>query len=129
MKRGKIFCYAARTATAIAAGGSLPVNINFNNDSDFVLSEIRTTGTASLRLMIAEASGRQYSNISLTAAIFGTGDNKVMFPTFPDPTLIPANTQLIVTFIDGGGAGLAAGLEVQLWGYQVPKGSKEQVTP
>lgn len=107
------YCYAVRAAS-IAAAGTDVQTLTFSSDTDFMLAEIRTSGTAGNLLTITDAQGAQHSNISLQTALIGAGTNKIVFP---EPVNIPASSQIIISQNNSTGAPIT-NQEVQFWGYQ-----------
>lgn len=108
------FCYKARIPT-IADGQTLSPQISFSNDSDFILTDLRSTGTAGVYVTLQSANGETFSNEPWHAALVGAGFNGLKVLTNP---VIPANTDLVVQVQNTSG-GPVTNFEVQLWGYKV----------
>lgn len=110
------FCYAA--SGTVPLNSSLEPAINFSNDSDFVLQEIRNKNQAAgaITIVIKLSGGEAFSNQALDASIFGQGNDAIKF--FRE-IKIPANSQLNILMTNTTGADIVH--EIQFWGYKVPK--------
>lgn len=109
----KLFCYAARTGN-IPNGASETQNINFANDYDFELREIRTNGTSGVLISLSYATGENISNIAINTSFVGNGQNALKLF---EPVLIPRNSQITVTWANSSGGAVIQ--EIQFWGYKV----------
>lgn len=112
-----LFCYATQQATVGATTTIVPL-IDFSNDSDFLLHEIRATKQAvgAILIQLQLSSGELFSDTPLDSRLFAEDD----FPVrFPEPIRIPANTNLQVTIQNTTGGGLP--FQLQLWGIKVTK--------
>jgi hypothetical protein len=117
----QFFCYATEIVT-VPANGSIEPQIDFSNDSDFIVDEIRQTEqtTGALLIQLSLQAGERYSNEALDTAQFTEGFNgKKFFGVNGNQPRIPANTNLNITLINTTGADIEH--QVQLWGYKVEK--------
>lgn len=115
----KLFCYVIRSAASILAGATDSQTISIANDHDFILKEIRTSGTNNVRASLANANGEQWSNQSINMGFVGTGFNGLRL--MDRDYVLPANTQIQALFDNQTGAGITAAQEIQLWGFKIPK--------
>ena len=113
-----LFCYAI-APTLIGALGQAQPQINFNNDSDFELIEIRATPQAinAVTMQLSMASGEFLSNTAIDTNLFAGTSYPVRLPA---PVRIPANSQLNVLLNNTTGGALTS--SIQFWGYKIPKG-------
>lgn len=104
--------------TTVPLNGTANPQINFNNDSDFLLTEIRATTNAvgAILMQLSTASGELLSNALIDTALFSGANYPVRLAT---PMRIPANTQLNVFLQNTTGGNLTT--QVQLWGYKVDR--------
>lgn len=104
--------------TTVPLNGTANPQINFNNDSDFLLTEIRATTNAvgAILMQLSTASGELLSNALIDTALFSGANYPVRLAT---PMRIPANTQLNVFLQNTTGGDLTT--QVQLWGYKVER--------
>lgn len=104
--------------TIVPLNGTANPQINFNNDSDFLLTEIRATTNAvgAVLMQLSTASGELLSNALIDTALFSGANYPVRLAT---PMRIPANTQLNVFLQNTTGGNLTT--QVQLWGYKVDR--------
>lgn len=120
MNGKKLFCYVIRSSsTGIVSGSSDRQLITISNEHDFVLKEIRTTGTSNLLLSLAGLNGDQWSNQSFDAGLVGAGVNGVKF--FDIEYVLPAGSQIEAVFDNQTGANITTTKEIQLWGYKRAK--------
>lgn len=115
----KLFCYVIRSAATIGIGATDRQVISIANDHDFILKEIRTSGTSNVRASLANANGEQWSNQSMNMGFVGTGFNGLRL--YDRDFVIPANTQIEALFDNQTGGGITAAQEIQLWGFKIPK--------
>lgn len=104
--------------TTVPLNGTANPQINFNNDSDFLLTEIRATTNAvgAVLMQLSTASGELLSNALIDTALFSGANYPVRLAT---PMRIPANTQLNVFLQNTTGGNLTT--QIQLWGYKVDR--------
>lgn len=104
--------------TTVPLNGTANPQINFNNDSDFLLTEIRATTNAvgAILMQLSTASGELLSNALIDTALFSGANYPVRLAT---PMRIPANTQLNVFLQNTTGGNLTT--QIQLWGYKVDR--------
>ena len=123
------FTYATDVITLAAAATNTPV-INFSNDSDFELLEVRAVIVAdaaldgSVLVAMSLVSGPLLSNVALNVESFATIlDGTTMISGYPqrlsEPACIPANTQLNVQIQNNSSANVD--VQIQLIGYKVEK--------
>jgi hypothetical protein len=115
----KPYINVVRNSIIIAAPGVDTEILQIQSESDFLLTEIRTSGspagTLGLLVSIADSNGNTYNNAPWDATIIAQGTNKLVMWS---PVLFPKNTQLTITFTNNTGAAIAAnGFELQLIGY------------
>jgi len=116
-----LFCYAI-PITDVPANGSVKPQINFSNDSDFILTEIRSTkqsANGDITVLINVSSGELFSNVSLDVNIFAEDSYPVRVPD----VRIPANTQLDVQLTNSTAGILSE--QIQLWGIKVNRADGE----
>jgi hypothetical protein len=123
-----LFCYSHAEIANMANNTIQTPQINFSNDSDFELFEIRaifnkaavTTGAVLLQLSLA--SGELFSNVPIDAKSFATQniENESGYPIrIPLNVRIPANTVLNVQV--NNQTDNAIDFQLQLWGFKVDK--------
>lgn len=123
-----IFCYS-HTPETITTGVTATPSISVSNDSDFMLSELRSsifkaaafTGTVLLQLSLA--SGELWSNVGVDILSFSSNQisNYTGYPIrFPVPIRIPANSVITVQLTNNNGETIE--VQIQLWGWKVPVG-------
>ena len=123
-----LFCYSHAEITNMANNTIQTPQINFSNDSDFELFEIRavfnkaavTTGAILLQLSLA--SGELFSNVPIDAKTFATQniEQESGYPIrVPLNVRIPANTVLNVQV--NNQTDNAIDFQLQLWGFKVDK--------
>lgn len=117
------FCYATALITAFTTGTTQTPAINFSNDSDFEVYEIRAViyklaaRTGSLLMTISLASGELFGNVAIDVFSFAAQNiqSESGYPIrLPIPTRIPANSQLNVQLTNNTGANVD--VQIQLWG-------------
>jgi len=99
----QIFDYNA-LATALTTGNSTTQTINFASDSDFMLKEIRTLGTA-MTISIQVVSGAQFQTNPITSSVIGSGQNG--WKLFGDVIMVPRNSKWQITFTNNSGGTLS----------------------
>lgn len=115
MKQSRLFCYATEIIN-LGAGLTVIPAININNESDFLLVEVRATQQAAGAILtqFSMASGELFSNTPLDTALFsGTA-----YPVrLPEPVVLPANAQINVQLTNTTGGALST--QIQFWGYRI----------
>lgn len=131
------FTYAT-AITTLTTGQTLVPAININNDSDFVVQEIRAvvmlpvTGinaaTGTITLLASLASGELFSNVAINilsfASIIGSlAANSLISAGYPkrlpEPMRIPANSQLNHTLTNNTNGTVL--VQIQYSGYKVER--------
>lgn len=113
------FCYLSRLATLPALQTLNGSTININNSTDFVLTDLRMTELPGLRVQLT-SSDTNFSNIAQSPTVVigaGLGGFKNL-----ENCVIPSKSQFNVQFTNLGALDLNL-LEVQMWGYKIPRGS------
>ena len=110
---GQLFCYTANSGS-LAASANIQKTITFDNDSDFILREVRTIGTG-LTIQIQTSSGYLFQNNAFTSSVIGSGNNGIK--TMDNPPKILRNTVLQITFANPTAGSLTD--EIQFWGYKI----------
>jgi len=110
----QLFCYATLNQS-IPANSTLIPQINFNNDSDFDLVEVRSTNqnAGEILTQLSFSSGELFSNVALDVSLFSGNAYPVRLP---EPVCIPANSQLNVQLTNTTGGAITT--QIQLWGYK-----------
>lgn len=116
MNLKKLFCYAIPD-TLVPLGAQVQPQINFTNDADFELVEIRATPQAvnAIMMQLSMANGDLLSNVPVDTSQFSGTSYPIRLPY---PVIIPASTQLNVLLINTTGGNLTTA--IQLWGYKRP---------
>lgn len=122
-----IFAYAI-TPQTITTGTTVTPQINFANDSDFELVEIRASifkaaaFSGTVLMTLSESSGKLYNNTGIDVLAFSANmvSNYSGYPIrLPGKCVIPANTSLNVQLTNNNGETVT--VQVQFWGYKVSK--------
>ena len=116
MLKPSLFCYAI-PETVVPANGQIAPQINFANDSDFELVEIRATQHTinDILMQLSQASGEILSNVPIDTFHFAGTSYPIRLPS---PVIFPANTQLNVLLINSTAGDLTS--QIQFWGYKKP---------
>ena len=117
--KASLFCYAIPD-TLIPLNNEVEPEINFNNETDFDICEIRATPQAvnAILMQLSLASGELLSNVPLDTSQFAGTSLGIKLIV---PVRIPANSRLNVRLINTTAGNLTS--SIQFWGYKVPKGS------
>jgi hypothetical protein len=109
-----IFCYNAPSGTMVQdATPAIPITIA--SDSDFLLREIKTMGTAGVTFQLTLTDGTAYSSAPLSSAAVAASANGVNYRD--KCIIIPKATQLKCNFNNTSSSN--ANDEVQLWGLKL----------
>lgn len=108
----KLFCYLANSG-AVTAGNNVNQPIQFDNETNFEIREIRTLGTA-MTITLKTSSGYLFQNNAFTSSVIGSGNNSLKL--IPDTMQVPKNSNWIVNFNNATGGSLTD--EIQIWGYK-----------
>jgi hypothetical protein len=113
----------------VVLGNGLTVSptINFNSDTDFILSGIRQTAqdAGGVTINFRESAGNNFMNGAVDANLLGAGSPNDPWTFFPNPAMgipsviIPKNSKITVDITNNSGADLAFH-EVWFLGYQIP---------
>jgi len=111
----KPFIYNALNLGVLATGNSVIINLNIGSDSDFKLSEIRTSGVNNVFVSIKETSGTVWNAQKFNMNLIGAGQNGLKIL---EEVIFNKNSQLEITIENQTGSN-QSNLEVQLIGYKV----------
>lgn len=126
-----LFAYSHTEVAGLATATPAIGVIDISNDSDFNCFEIRAlinapaVLTGGVFVQLALASGDLFSNVALDAKSFATIDGIANNPIqgypirLPADVKIPANSTINVNI--NNQSGQTIDIQVQLWGYKVPK--------
>ncbi len=109
------FCYSISSGNLTANGGSSSPVLQFGNDSDFQIQEIRATGNTSVTVLISISNGPAFSNNALSTSMFsGTNNNGLKF--FNANVIVPKASSYTFQFTNNDTS--AHTEEIQIWGYK-----------
>jgi hypothetical protein len=115
MKR--LFIYNAVNTSAIADLASFSDKMTLSSDSGFMLTEIRTTGTAKVKVSLKYATGELFSTTGFDAGIIGAGQNRL---ALPEPVQFDNNAVVEYTFLNKTGSTIPAeNFELEFIGYKL----------
>lgn len=110
----KFFAYIGNTGV-VANNNTSTLTFNFASDSDFLLQEIRTLGTA-MTIQIQEQSGDLFQSNAFTSSVIGGANGFGGLKFIKNNPTIPRNSKILVTFSNASGGSLTD--EIQFWGYK-----------
>lgn len=110
----KLFINVAKAAS-IGSGSQSIQTINISNESDFQVTDIRTSGIAGVFISVANSTGELLSNLSFNSGLIGSGLNGYRLP---EVFVIAKNSSLQVTF-DNQSGGVVTNQELQLIGFKL----------
>jgi len=124
-----VFCYAI-TPQTIATTVTVQPTINIANDCDFRILEIRAviekaaSVSGNVLMQMRLSSGEFFSNTGIDIYSFASMEQDAFsgYPIrLPEPVTIPANSVIEVSLTNNNGETVT--VQVQLWGYKVPRGN------
>lgn len=112
--KDNFFCYLVNTSGNLAPSASLPVDLQFDSDSDFLLQEIKAGGATGMTISIKDASDNVLSNNPLLTSIV-SGSLGVKY--ISNPVRVSKGSKWTLTFTNTDSTQHSE--EVQFWGKKV----------
>lgn len=113
--RQLLFCYNAPSGSLIATTGNSQIPINFANDSDFLVTQIKTLGNTGVTVQLQLESAAYFSTAPMFTSAIASSANGVDYRD--KQVIIPKGTKMFAFFFNGDGS--AHSDEIQIWGLKL----------